>query len=66
MFSFGDLGRFFKNSLMHCLAERPRKIKIIYFLNTFDSFVIFTHERSSKGLLFTLLFFLFFLFLLLG
>jgi hypothetical protein len=30
MSSLGDLGRFFENSLMHCLAE-----------TTFESFVIF-------------------------
>jgi hypothetical protein len=39
LWGFGSL---FWNSLMHCLAERPKKIKIIYFWTTFDSFVIFT------------------------
>jgi hypothetical protein len=42
MSSIGDLGRFFKNSLMHCLAERPPKNKNIYFEPLLLMIFIFT------------------------
>jgi hypothetical protein len=38
LWGFGSL---FWNSLMHCLAERPKKIKIIYFWTTFYFLEIF-------------------------
>jgi hypothetical protein len=47
MSSIGGLGRFFLNSLMHCLAERPPKNKNIYFWTTIDLIVISQNANAA-------------------